>query len=385
MCPGFLYPSRNFGQRKRAQDSEAEYLVFVSPGLSPCSNRVLMDKELWPCGLRVVVIDGNSSNLSTMEEQLTNCGYKVTAYKNVREAISFICGKLQTVDLIISDVFFPTEDSLLILEEVTSTFGIPTVIISSNGDTSTVMKYITNGASDFLIKPVRIEELKNIWQHVFRKQIGELHKNNNGQPSTHQYDQLSCPIPASHTTGATTTGIIEATATMTQEIREINGTITDIRDLRKSRLSWTMQLHRQFIAAVNSLGADKAVPKRILEIMKVKHLTGEQVASHLQKYRLHLRKSTQTMCKDGATSSPSHVDQSSILNTEFNRPSSSMYFDQDGCMEITDYSLPRDDLSSGSECMLGDRNNYSPEGFQDFRWDSDKQASETYLWNFEGE
>jgi two-component response regulator ARR-B family len=33
------------------------------------------------------------------------------------------------------------------------------------------MKYI--GASDFLIKPVRMEELKNIWQHVFRKKIGE--------------------------------------------------------------------------------------------------------------------------------------------------------------------------------------------------------------------
>jgi two-component response regulator (ARR-B family) len=107
----------------------------------------------------------------------------------------------------------------------------------------------------------------------------------------------------------------EATATLDSEIRGNNGTVTDIRDLRKSRLSWTMQLHRQFIAAVNSLGADsecsvsfplilsdvrfnlrsvfvcgdwyitwfaEAVPKKILEIMKVKHLTREQVASHLQ-------------------------------------------------------------------------------------------------------
>ena len=113
--------------------------------------------------------------------------------------------------------------------------------MSSNGDTSTVMKYITNGASDFLIKPLRIEELKNIWQHVFRKQIGAEHRKCN---IAQHIDQLSY---------RTTT---EATATLDSEIRENNGMVTDIQDLRKSRLIWTMQLHRQFIAAVNSLGAD---------------------------------------------------------------------------------------------------------------------------------
>ena len=112
--------------------------------------------------------------------------------------------------------------------------------MSSNGDTSTVMKYITNGASDFLIKPLRIEELKNIWQHVFRKQIGAEHRMCN---NVQHIDQLSF-----RTT--------EATATLDSEIRENNGMVTDIQDLRKSRLIWTMQLHRQFIAAVNSLGPE---------------------------------------------------------------------------------------------------------------------------------
>ncbi|CAL4925302.1 unnamed protein product [Urochloa decumbens] len=337
-----------------------------------------MDHELWPSGgLRVLVIDNNPSYLSVMEQLLIKCSYKVTTYNNVREAMSFIYGNQQTVDLIICDAFFPTEDSLLILREVTSKFDIPTVIMSSNGDTRTVMKYITNGASDFLIKPMRIEELKNIWQHVFRKKIGAEHRKCN---SAQHVDQLSYR----------SMGINQATTALDSEIRENNnGTVTDIRDLKKSRLSWTMQLHRQFIAAVNSLGVDKAVPKKILELMKVKHLTREQVASHLQKYRLHLRNSTQTLHKDDTPSSSSHPspNESSILRTQLNNSSSdSLYIDQDGCMEITDYSLPRDDLSSGSNCMLGERNNYSPEGFQDFRWDPDKQGSETtYLWNFEAE
>lgn len=41
--------------------------------------------------------------------------------------------------------------------------------MSANDEHSTVMRGVTHGACDFLIKPVRIEELKNIWQHVVRR------------------------------------------------------------------------------------------------------------------------------------------------------------------------------------------------------------------------
>ena len=41
--------------------------------------------------------------------------------------------------------------------------------MSANGETSAVMKGIKHGACDYLLKPVRMEELRNIWQHVVRK------------------------------------------------------------------------------------------------------------------------------------------------------------------------------------------------------------------------
>jgi SHAQKYF class myb-like DNA-binding protein len=53
---------------------------------------------------------------------------------------------------------------------------------------------------------------------------------------------------------------------------------------------WSVELHQQFVHAVNSLGIDKAVPKRILDLMGVAGLTRENVASHLQKYRLYLKR-----------------------------------------------------------------------------------------------
>lgn len=59
--------------------------------------------------------------------------------------------------------------------------------------------------------------------------------------------------------------------------------------VKKSRLVWTPDLHQVFEDVVEKLGPDKAVPKNIMQEMNkagIKDLTRENVASHLQKYRL---------------------------------------------------------------------------------------------------
>ncbi|KAL1142861.1 hypothetical protein V6Z11_A11G123400 [Gossypium hirsutum] len=61
---------------------------------------------------------------------------------------------------------------------------------------------------------------------------------------------------------------------------------------KKPRMVWTQELHDLFVATVNELGRD-AVPKKILErmqAMNVTFLTRANIASHLQKYRMHLQK-----------------------------------------------------------------------------------------------
>ena len=46
--------------------------------------------------------------------------------------------------------------------------------MSSNGETPVVLRGVTHGAVDFLIKPVRIEELRNVWQHVVRRKSHQV-------------------------------------------------------------------------------------------------------------------------------------------------------------------------------------------------------------------
>ncbi|KAL5064183.1 hypothetical protein RYX36_025920 [Vicia faba] len=58
---------------------------------------------------------------------------------------------------------------------------------------------------------------------------------------------------------------------------------------KKMKVDWTPELHKKFVKAVEQLGIDHAIPSRILDLMKVESLTRHNVASHLQKYRMHKR------------------------------------------------------------------------------------------------
>ncbi|XP_009779625.1 transcription factor PCL1 [Nicotiana tabacum] len=59
---------------------------------------------------------------------------------------------------------------------------------------------------------------------------------------------------------------------------------------KRARLVWTPQLHKRFIEVVAHLGIKNAVPKTIMQLMNVEGLTRENVASHLQKYRLYMKR-----------------------------------------------------------------------------------------------
>ncbi|GKB13902.1 transcription factor PCL1-like protein [Tanacetum coccineum] len=73
---------------------------------------------------------------------------------------------------------------------------------------------------------------------------------------------------------------------------EGEGDVDDVagRVAKRARLVWTPQLHKRFVEVVAHLGVTKAVPKTIMNLMNVEGLSRENVASHLQKYRLYLKR-----------------------------------------------------------------------------------------------
>ncbi|KAL5169348.1 Transcription factor LUX [Glycine soja] len=72
--------------------------------------------------------------------------------------------------------------------------------------------------------------------------------------------------------------------------------------VKRPRLVWTPQLHKRFVDVVAHLGIKNAVPKTIMQLMNVEGLTRENVASHLQKYRLYLKR-MQGLSNEGPSAS----------------------------------------------------------------------------------
>ncbi|XP_068486521.1 two-component response regulator ORR26-like [Phaseolus vulgaris] len=62
----------------------------------------------------------------------------------------------------------------------------------------------------------------------------------------------------------------------------------------RNRMLWTRELHAAFLSALQILGPE-AGPKRIQEIMNIAGLTTSQISSHLQKYRIGLKKNQKSM------------------------------------------------------------------------------------------
>lgn len=116
-------------------------------------------------------------------------------------------------------------------------------MLSAHSDPKYVMKGVKHGACDYLLKPVRIEELKNIWQHVVRK--SKLKKNkssvSNGAANSdkanrkrkEQYEE--------------------------EEEEERGNENDDPTAQKKPRVLWTHELHNKFLAAVDHLGVESNV------------------------------------------------------------------------------------------------------------------------------
>ncbi|XAR66784.1 hypothetical protein NMG60_11013120 [Bertholletia excelsa] len=250
------------------------------------------ENDRFPVGMRVLAVDDDPTCLMLLEGLLRKCQYQVTTTNQARTALKMLRENKSRFDLVISDVHMPDMDGFKLLELVGLEMDLPVIMLSANSDTKLVMKGVTHGACDYLVKPVRLEELRNIWQHVIRrKKLDSKHQNKlTSQDKSQQVngEGEQGPVPAGN---ADQSGKLNRKRKDEEEEGEENEHENeDPATQKKPRVVWSIDLHRKFVAAVNQLGIEKAVPKRILDLMNVEGLTRENVASHLQKYRLYLKR-----------------------------------------------------------------------------------------------
>ncbi|XP_011087104.1 two-component response regulator ORR26 [Sesamum indicum] len=241
----------------------------------------------FPAGLRVLVVEDDPTCLKIVEKMLKKCNYDVTTCKLTQEALDLLQARKDGFDIVISDVNMPDMDGFKLLEHVGGKMDLPVIMMSVDGTTSRVMKGIQDGACDYLLKPLRIKELQNIWQHVIRKRMHGA-RDTEGQESLDVTQMTRNGKQPSNDHCSFSRCIVSGKKRKGVENKCHDGEYGDPSSKKKPRLFWDMDLHQKFEKAVHQIGLNKVGPKKILELMGVPSLTRENVASHLQKYRLYL-------------------------------------------------------------------------------------------------
>ncbi|KAF8080800.1 hypothetical protein N665_0922s0014 [Sinapis alba] len=309
---------------------------------------VNMEKGFSPAGLRVLVVDDDPTWLKILEKMLKKCSYEVTTCGLAREALRLLRERKDGFDIVISDVNMPDMDGFKLLEHVGLELDLPVIMMSVDGETSRVMKGVQHGACDYLLKPIRMKELKIIWQHVLRKKLQEVR-----DIEGCCYDVGGEWITQAHFLGG---GEDVSFGKKRKEFdfeKKLLQDECDSSSSKKARVVWSYELHQKFVNAVNQIGCDhKAGPKKILDLMNIPWLTRENVASHLQKYRLYLsrlEKGKEIKCYSGGVKNMDSPPKDAEINSGHQSPGKSSYaFSRDNSLFLKSTETDPKQLASAS-------------------------------------
>ncbi|KAF8700985.1 hypothetical protein HU200_033876 [Digitaria exilis] len=124
--------------------------------------------------VRVLLAEGDDSTRHVISALLRKCGYRVAAASDGVKAWNILKEKSFHIDLVLTEVELPLMSGFLLLSTIMehdAAKNIPVIMMSSHDSVSMVFKCMLKGAADFLVKPLRKNELRNLWQHVWRKQL----------------------------------------------------------------------------------------------------------------------------------------------------------------------------------------------------------------------
>ncbi|PAN10371.1 hypothetical protein PAHAL_2G090200 [Panicum hallii] len=132
-----------------------------------CWERFLQKKTI-----RVLLVESDDSTRQVVSALLRHCMYEVIPAENGQQAWSYLEDMQNNIDFVLAEVFMPGISGISLLSRIMSHSickNIPVIMMSSNDAMDTVFKCLSKGAVDFLVKPIRKNELKNLWQHVWRR------------------------------------------------------------------------------------------------------------------------------------------------------------------------------------------------------------------------
>ncbi|CAA3024370.1 two-component response regulator-like APRR6 isoform X1 [Olea europaea subsp. europaea] len=232
--------------------------------------------------ISILVVDDDTTCLSIISAILRRWNYEVVTVKHPVDALRTLRIKGGAFHLVVTDVHMPDMNGFELQQTIAQEFKLPVGLMSADDNEDAELKGMENGAAFFLMKPISPDNLRDLWQFADKKKQNQ---------AVIEETYKSSDVIAVSGSSVNEDGHTEQEDTRKNSpIKEGNGKGEGKGKSKKVKVNWTLQLHDRFLEALRSIGLERAVPKRILEVMDVPGLTRENVASHLQKYRIFLKR-----------------------------------------------------------------------------------------------
>ncbi|KAH7835123.1 hypothetical protein Vadar_023059 [Vaccinium darrowii] len=132
-----------------------------------CTANDLLGWRDFPKGLRVLLLDEDSSSACEIRSKLEEMEYIVFTFCDENEALTAISNNTENFHVAIVEVSNGNSPGRFKFLEVAK--DLPTIMTSNMQCLTTMMKCIALGAVEFLLKPLSDDKLRNIWQHAVHK------------------------------------------------------------------------------------------------------------------------------------------------------------------------------------------------------------------------
>ena len=107
--------------------------------------------------VQILIVDDDVAVRNTMDEYITTAGYQSNAVSCAEEALELL--EKKSFHVVITDIILPTMGGLDLTKIIKRDKESDVIVMTGYSDDYSYEEAINIGASDFIIKPVRLEEL----------------------------------------------------------------------------------------------------------------------------------------------------------------------------------------------------------------------------------
>lgn len=106
----------------------------------------------------ILIVDDDEAIRDSLCALLKTSGYNVFAVQSAKAALEFF--KTASIDLVLTDIKMPEMDGLQLTERIKKNHPADVIVMTGFAEDYSYEEAIKKGASDFLFKPIRLEELR---------------------------------------------------------------------------------------------------------------------------------------------------------------------------------------------------------------------------------